>query len=75
VSHIANKKIKSLLHMGALSAIQHDPKLKEYYEKKIMQGKNKMSVLNAVKNKLILRIAAVLKNNKKFEDNYVHNAA
>jgi transposase len=75
VSHIANKKIKSLMHMAALSAIQHDPELKKYYERKTKEGKNKMSVLNAVKNKLILRIAAVLRDNKKFEDNYVYKTA
>jgi transposase len=75
VSHIANKKLKSLLHMGALSAIQHDPELKAYNERKIKTGKNKMCVLNAVKNKLILRIAAVLRDNKEFEENHVYKAA
>jgi transposase len=75
VSHIANKKLKSLLHMGALSAVQFDPELKAYYERKVKEGKNKMSVLNAVKNKLILRIAAVLREGREFEENYVRKAA
>jgi transposase len=75
VSHIANKKLKSLMHMGALSAVKYDPELKAYYERKVKEGKNKMSVLNAVKNKLILRVAAVLRENRKFEENYVHKAA
>lgn len=30
VSHLANKKVKTLLHMGARSAVQHSPELKQY---------------------------------------------
>ncbi len=75
VSNIANKKLKSLMHMGALSAVKYDPELKAYYERKVTAGKNKMSVLNAVKNKLLLRIAAVVRENRKFEENYVNKAA
>jgi len=75
VSHIANKKLKSLMHMGAMSAIKYDTELKEYYERKVKDGKNKMSVLNAVKNKLLLRIAAVLRENREYEENHVYKAA
>ena len=42
VSQIANKQVKSLLHLGALSAIQYCPSLKGYYERKVGEGKNKM---------------------------------
>ncbi len=42
VSQMANKKVKSLLHLAALSAIQHCHELKTYYERKIAEGKNKM---------------------------------
>ena len=70
VSSIANKKIKSLLHMAALSAIQHCKELKEYYLRKVAEGKNKMLVLNNVRNKLILRIFACVNKNKKYDENY-----
>lgn len=46
VSHMANKKTKTLLHLAALSAIQVKGEIKEYYKRKVEQGKNKMSVLN-----------------------------
>ena len=36
------------------------PKL--YYERKVAEGKNKMSVLNAIRNKLIHIIYALIKN-------------
>ena len=61
VSHMANKHMKSLLNLGARSAIQADPELKAYYHRKIEEGKNKMNVLNAVRNKLIHRIFSVVK--------------
>jgi transposase len=60
VSHLANKKIKSLLNMCALNAKDHDPQIKNYYQRKITEGKNPMSVLNAVRNKLLQRIFATV---------------
>ena len=70
VSSIANKKMKSLLHMAALSAIQHCKELKQYYLRKVAEGKNKMLVLNNVRNKLILRVFACVNKNKKYDENY-----
>ena len=70
VSNIANKKIKSLLHMAALSAIQHCKELKDYYHRKVAEGKNKMLVINNVRNKLILRIFACINKNQKYDENY-----
>ena len=46
--------------MASLSAIKFDADLKLYYERKVAEGKNKMSVLNAVKNKLLARVVAVV---------------
>lgn len=60
VHYMANKKLKCNLHMASLSAVKLDPDLKNYYERKVAEGKNKMSVLNAVKNKLLARIVAVV---------------
>jgi transposase len=53
VNPMANKKMKSLLNMSARSAITCDPELKEYYHRKVEQGKNKMSTLNIIRNKII----------------------
>ena len=36
----------------------------------IEEKKNKMHVINAVRNKLILRIFACVKQNRKYEKNY-----
>ena len=60
-SHLANKKIKSLLTMAAISAINHDAELKIKYEEKLKEGKAKMVALNIIRFKLIERIFAVIK--------------
>lgn len=67
VSHLANKKLKSLLTMAAISAIQHDPELKAKYEQKIKEGKAKMCVINIIRAKLIERVFAVIKKQKPYE--------
>lgn len=69
VSHMANKKMKTLLHMAALVAIVHNSDLKVYYERKVAEGKNKMSVINAVRSKLIHRIFTCVHENRKYENN------
>jgi len=70
VSPIANKKLKSLLHLAALSAIQYSKELKAYYHRKVNEGKNKMLVINNVRNKLILRVFACVNKNQKYDENY-----
>jgi len=46
--------------MASLTAVKLDSDLKAYYERKVGEGKSKMSVLNAVKNKLLARVVAVV---------------
>ena len=75
LSHLANKCTKTLLHMAALSPIRMAGELKDYYQRKVAEGKNKMSVMNAIRNKLILRVFACVRNNKVYQKNYVHTLA
>lgn len=70
VHRMANKELKRLLHLCALSAIQNNLELKDYYNRKKDQGKNSMSILNAVRNKIVLRVAAIVKNQTPFKNNY-----
>ena len=58
-----------------MSAIQNDPEMKAYFERKVAEGKNKMSVINAVRNKLIHRVFAVIRGEQDYENNYVRNCA
>ena len=72
---LANKKMKTLLHMAAINAITFNEELKTYYQTKIAKGKNPMSVINAVRFKLICRIFAVVKDGRQFQKDYSKIAA
>jgi transposase len=61
VSHIANKKMKSLFSNCTMSAINFDPEIAKYYKRKRDEGKKAGVVINAVKNKLIQRVFSVIK--------------
>jgi transposase len=68
VSSYADKTIKTVLHLAAMSAIRLKNDLSDYYHRKVAQGKNKMSVLNAVRNKIVHRIFAVIKNQQPYQN-------
>lgn len=72
VSHRANKSMKVLFHLAAMSAISTKGELKDYYLRKVAEGKNKMAVINAVRNKIIHRIFACVRDRRKYEKNYKH---
>jgi len=65
-SNLCNKYLKGILYKGAWSAIQHDPQLKRYFNRKIEEGKHKFSVANAVAFKIVLRIFAVVKRDEPY---------
>lgn len=67
VSHQADKTLKSLLHMASLGATRSKGDLGIYYRRKVAEGKNSMSVLNAVRNKIIHRVCAVIKRGTPYE--------
>ncbi len=60
MSNPANKKIKSLLELGARSAIQYSTEIKKYYNRRGLEGKSKESTLNIIRNKLLSRMFAVI---------------
>ena len=64
---LRDRSLKAILTKGAVTAVQHDPELKAYYQRKLKEGKNTFSVLNAVANKLVLRIFGVVKRDKPYE--------
>lgn len=70
VHKMANKELKSLLHMCALSAIKSYPEFRNYYDRKINEGKHPNSVLNAICNKIVLRAVAVVNNRENYVENY-----
>jgi transposase len=70
VSVFADKTLKRILHMAAMRASTLEGELRDYYLRKVEEGKNKMSVLNALRNKLIHRIIAVINRNQPYQKKY-----
>jgi len=72
LSKQANKVLKRLLHLCAVTAIRMRGELALYYQKKIAEGKHVLQALNGIRNKLALRIAAVIKSQKPYDQNYIY---
>jgi transposase len=69
VHKMANKDLKKMLHLCALTAIKYCPEFRQYFDRKKAEGKNGMLVLNAIRNKLVLRGVAVVNNQKPYVEN------
>lgn len=70
VSHQANKPMKTLLHLAAMAAICHNKDLNTFYQRKVAENKNKMSVINAVRNKLVHRVFACVNDDRLYQKKY-----
>ena len=70
VSTLGNRGIKSIIWLAAISSIQHNAEIRQYYQRKLAENKPKMAVLNAVCNKILSRIFAVAKRQSPFVDIY-----
>jgi transposase len=66
----ANKQLKSLLNLAAMNAISIPGEYKQYYQRRQKEGKNNMSTLNIIRNKLLSRIFAVVKRQTPYVDLY-----
>jgi transposase len=67
-SKLANRRIKALLTMCAAAAIKYNTEMRLYFEKRVAEGKNKMSTINIIRNKLVSRIFAVVQRNSDYVD-------
>lgn len=70
-SKMSNATLRCKLAQGAKSAMQHDPQLKAFAERKMKEGKDYGWCVNAVSNKLLARVVACVNNQK----DYVKRAA
>jgi transposase len=72
VSMEANKVLKKLLHLCAVVSLKMKGEFALYYQRKIAEGKHPLNVITAIRNKLALRIAAVIKNQEPYDENYIY---
>lgn len=70
VSKLGDHKLKALLNLSAWNAIRSVKSLKDFFERKIAQGKHKLSVINAIRNKLLGIVLSVIRRNQPFSEDY-----
>ncbi|WP_186292749.1 IS110 family transposase [Mucilaginibacter corticis] len=66
ISPFANRKMKALLHVCAVGAATRNEELNNYYKRKLEEGKHKLSIFNAVRYKLVLRVFSCVKQDRLF---------
>lgn len=70
ISKFGNVRLKTLLNLSAWNAIRSVPALRNYFDRKVAEGKHKLSVINAVRNKLVAIILSVIRRNTPFIKEY-----
>jgi len=70
-SNFADKKLKSLLFMGAKSAVQHNKEYSLYYRKKKLEGKPHFLIMNNVSNKMLRTVYSVVKNKTPYNQDHI----
>jgi transposase len=75
VSHLANKKTKSLFSNGANSARNWDPEMKKYYERKEKEEKAHNVIMTVISCKLVYRVFAVVNRQSPYVRLYKNNFA
>lgn len=70
-SPFADRKLKTLLYMGAKSAVKHNKEYQLYYQKKKMEGKPHYLIMNNIANKLLRTVYSVVKNKTPYSADYV----
>lgn len=68
LSKAGNRHIRSVLYMPALSAKQHDPHVKAYFQHLVDNGKKPLQAVCAVMRKLLHAIHGMLRDNKPFDN-------
>lgn len=61
--------IRTVLYMGMLSAIQHNPVMKQFYKKLVAQGKHKKVALTACMRKMITILNEMVRDDRMWKMN------
>jgi len=70
ISRFGNKRLKALLSNAACTSIQFNPEMKLYYQKRLNEGKDKMSTQNIIRNKIVARVFAAVQRGTPYVDTF-----
>lgn len=68
-----NSEMRKLMHQAARSVANHKPHYREYYKRKLEEGKHELLVINNIINKLIRMYCAMWNNRSEYDPNYIQN--
>jgi len=74
MSHAGNKYIRRLVWMLSVLAVRMVPLYREYFQRRVMEGKAKMHILVAVGRKLLSALYAMLKRGVPYDRNWEDNS-
>ena len=63
--------IKSLLSQAALVATKVDINIYNYHQRLIQRGKHPLLIQNNIKNKMLHRLVAMVRNRQKYNPDYI----
>ena len=68
----ANQTMKALLHLSAVNVAtrMRGGEYREYYERKLKEGKHVMSVINVLRAKIVHRMFSVIRRDEKYTKQY-----
>lgn len=72
-SHMADKKLKSLLFLAAKTAVAHNKEYSLYAERKKLEGKPYFLIMNNVSNKMLRTVYGVIQSRKPYDMNHICN--
>ena len=70
-SPFGDKKLKTLLYMGARAAVKHNKEYKLYYQRKELEGKPYFLIMNNVANKMLRTVYSIIKSRVPYNENHL----
>jgi transposase len=74
MSHAGNKYVRRILWMLSIFAIQSVPRYRDYFQRRVGEGKAKMHIIVAVGRKLLSALYAMLKTGTAYNPNWEVNS-
>lgn len=73
MSHAGNKYVRRLIWMLSVFAVRMVPRYREYFQRRVSEGKAKMHILVAIGRKLLSALYATLKSGVAYDPNWEEN--
>jgi transposase len=73
ISHAGNKYVRRIIWMLSVSAVHYVPRYREYFQRRVREGKAKMHILVAIGRKLLSTLYSMLKTGTTYDPDWEEN--